>query len=395
MAAPHELDLVQQYTVHPYDQVLGVYFAQARMYDAADRRFMAVDPVKGWIADPITLPQYTYCLSNPVKYIDPFGLILNNIDLNIIAYGYARGLQTDLDRQMTALTLASRMIVTTGNWMDIAHTLAQVFLAGKLWKAGYAFVLEKQFKQVMDTGKIKYSYADIVAFMPEEGPYYLIEVKPYHRTRAENDLAIAQIEDYFALLSCQKKDRKRGVAYFPDSSFQEFEEKFYMNNDYSLFMKVNNQSKGIFGYRLRVEFNNDKARKKYGMVDKEIDYNEFKQLYNPHVLDYQTGLYNPAARELYAKTGLNPAFYSIQDAIRRQTLMDAANVSLLIEGTVIAGTVLVTTGSSLYWWTMGIVGAGSISIPAIVAGTKAATITLVPEIYRIIGYTLSSELWAA
>ena len=29
-----ELDLVTQYTVHPYDPVLGLYFAQARMYNA-------------------------------------------------------------------------------------------------------------------------------------------------------------------------------------------------------------------------------------------------------------------------------------------------------------------------------------------------------------------------
>ena len=37
-------DLVLQYTVHPYDQALGLYFAQARMYGATDRRFMAMDP---------------------------------------------------------------------------------------------------------------------------------------------------------------------------------------------------------------------------------------------------------------------------------------------------------------------------------------------------------------
>jgi RHS repeat-associated protein len=53
--------------------VLGVYFAQARMYDAADRRFMAVDPVKGWILSPQSMVQYTYVLSNPLKYIDPTG----------------------------------------------------------------------------------------------------------------------------------------------------------------------------------------------------------------------------------------------------------------------------------------------------------------------------------
>jgi len=71
-----ELDLVTQYTVHPYDQVLGLYFAQARMYDAADRRFVAMDPVKGTITAPATLVQYVYVLNNPVKYIDPLGLIV-------------------------------------------------------------------------------------------------------------------------------------------------------------------------------------------------------------------------------------------------------------------------------------------------------------------------------
>ena len=42
-----QLDLVTEYTGHMYDQVLEVYYARARMYDAADRRFMAMDPVKG------------------------------------------------------------------------------------------------------------------------------------------------------------------------------------------------------------------------------------------------------------------------------------------------------------------------------------------------------------
>jgi hypothetical protein len=38
------------------------------MYDADDRRFMAVDPVMDG------LNWYTYCLNNPLKYVDPFGL---------------------------------------------------------------------------------------------------------------------------------------------------------------------------------------------------------------------------------------------------------------------------------------------------------------------------------
>ncbi|MCL1809619.1 MAG: nucleotidyltransferase domain-containing protein [Clostridiales bacterium] len=70
-----QLDLVQDYTGHPYDQVLAAYYAKARMYDAIDRRFMAVDPVKGSVSDPQSMVQYTYCLDNPVLYVDPLGLM--------------------------------------------------------------------------------------------------------------------------------------------------------------------------------------------------------------------------------------------------------------------------------------------------------------------------------
>jgi len=65
-----ELDLVCEYTGHPYDPVLVVYYARARMYDAADRRFMAVDPVKEGENG------YLYCNNNPKKYTDPTGMFL-------------------------------------------------------------------------------------------------------------------------------------------------------------------------------------------------------------------------------------------------------------------------------------------------------------------------------
>jgi RHS repeat-associated protein len=68
------LDLVQEYTGHAYDQVLGLYYAKARMYDAQDRRFMAVDPFKGVITNPQTLILYAYVFNNPVLWVDPFGL---------------------------------------------------------------------------------------------------------------------------------------------------------------------------------------------------------------------------------------------------------------------------------------------------------------------------------
>ena len=44
-----ELDLVQNYTGHPTDMVLGAYYAKARMYDAGDRRFTSSSrKILGW-----------------------------------------------------------------------------------------------------------------------------------------------------------------------------------------------------------------------------------------------------------------------------------------------------------------------------------------------------------
>lgn len=56
------------YTGHPYDKTLGIYFAEARFYDPQTRSFMSVDPDKdgkNW---------YQYCGSNPVNYWDPSGM---------------------------------------------------------------------------------------------------------------------------------------------------------------------------------------------------------------------------------------------------------------------------------------------------------------------------------
>jgi len=69
-----ELDLVTEYTGHPYDPVLGVYYARARMYDAADRRFMAVDLVRGNLAATQSLNRYVYVVNNPITLIDFTGL---------------------------------------------------------------------------------------------------------------------------------------------------------------------------------------------------------------------------------------------------------------------------------------------------------------------------------
>ena len=78
------LEGVQSYTGHPYDEVLNVYFAQARLYNPETKRFMANDP-SGYVdidflgsdrtETYISLNLYTYSHNNPVMRIDPDGNI--------------------------------------------------------------------------------------------------------------------------------------------------------------------------------------------------------------------------------------------------------------------------------------------------------------------------------
>ena len=56
------------FTGHIYDTTLDIYFAEARFYDANNRTWLAMDPMKdggNW---------YQYCFSNPTTFYDPTGL---------------------------------------------------------------------------------------------------------------------------------------------------------------------------------------------------------------------------------------------------------------------------------------------------------------------------------
>jgi RHS repeat-associated protein len=51
----------------------GLYYYGARYYDPEIGRFISRDPVRGRKITPQTLNPYSYCLNNPLKYIDPDG----------------------------------------------------------------------------------------------------------------------------------------------------------------------------------------------------------------------------------------------------------------------------------------------------------------------------------
>lgn len=70
------------YATHEYDNVLNQFYAKARMYDAENKRFTAVDLVKGSVTDPISMVQYLYVADNPTNWVDLLGLVkINNSEL--------------------------------------------------------------------------------------------------------------------------------------------------------------------------------------------------------------------------------------------------------------------------------------------------------------------------
>ena len=52
----------------------GLYYYGARYYDPQIGKFITRDIIKGRKSNSQTLNLYTYCLNNPIKYIDPTGL---------------------------------------------------------------------------------------------------------------------------------------------------------------------------------------------------------------------------------------------------------------------------------------------------------------------------------
>jgi RHS repeat-associated protein len=52
----------------------GLYYYGARYYDASIGRFISADSIVPDPANPQTFNRYSYCLNNPLRYIDPSGL---------------------------------------------------------------------------------------------------------------------------------------------------------------------------------------------------------------------------------------------------------------------------------------------------------------------------------
>jgi RHS repeat-associated protein len=66
------LDTDKKFTGQRLDQT-GLYYYNARYYDATIGRFISPDSIVQSLANPQTLNRYSYCLNNPLKYVDPSG----------------------------------------------------------------------------------------------------------------------------------------------------------------------------------------------------------------------------------------------------------------------------------------------------------------------------------
>jgi len=66
------LNTDKKFTGQRLDQ-LDLYFYNARYYDPGIGRFISADTVVPNWTNPQSLNRYSYCLNNPLKYVDPSG----------------------------------------------------------------------------------------------------------------------------------------------------------------------------------------------------------------------------------------------------------------------------------------------------------------------------------
>jgi RHS repeat-associated protein len=76
------IDMNHRFTGQELDAETGLYYYDARYYDAEISRFVSPDPTVPEPGDPQSLNRYSYVLNNPQKYIDPSGFEPEDADSN-------------------------------------------------------------------------------------------------------------------------------------------------------------------------------------------------------------------------------------------------------------------------------------------------------------------------
>ena len=96
------------FTGYQMDSAGGLYFAQARRYDAGAGRFVSEDFLKGHIAVPYTMNHYNYCWNRPMDLVDLNGKFPSWRDLKKFWNKYIYGEET--------IGSSTNTVVTGKNW---------------------------------------------------------------------------------------------------------------------------------------------------------------------------------------------------------------------------------------------------------------------------------------
>jgi RHS repeat-associated protein len=90
------------FTGQRLDFTTDLYYYGARYYDPEIGRFISAETIVPDPANPQTLNRYSYCLNNPLKYIDPTGhdVFIKGVNVAIL-YSYINGLMNGYPTQMS------------------------------------------------------------------------------------------------------------------------------------------------------------------------------------------------------------------------------------------------------------------------------------------------------
>ncbi len=146
------------FTGYQYDESTGLYFAQARYYMPEVGRFVSRDSYAGNTREPLSLNLYTYCMNNPINYVDLLGydaiwitsknnvygfghtsLLIQNSDGKWYYFFYAiNGLLLTEINDMKALNSLSELNEFLGETGETTYT-DSVYIAGD-FSATYDYV---------------------------------------------------------------------------------------------------------------------------------------------------------------------------------------------------------------------------------------------------------------
>jgi|GEM_PF-780127 len=158
-----------RYAGYRYDELTKLYYLKARYYNPENGVFLAHDPIRGELNNPISQNGYNYGNNNPVMYIDSTGTAVETV-LDLASLGYSIYQFVKNPTWKTAGYLI---------W-DIAAAAIPVVPGSYVYKGGKLLVYLKKGGEVVLPGVKSFEVARNIAFkiLEKEGNAKLSKSKP-------------------------------------------------------------------------------------------------------------------------------------------------------------------------------------------------------------------------